>query len=71
MSEQVLAPDIRVELIEIGHQMNQAGLPKEFVAAAVSTSFEFEGVYDLMKLWVEETDEAERGRMYRRHTGYD
>ena len=60
MIEQVLAPDIRVELIEIGHQMNQAGLPKEFVAAAVSTSFEFEGVYDLMKLWAEETDEAER-----------
>ena len=60
MNEQALTPDIKVELIDIGYQMNQSGLPKEFVAAAVSTAFEFEGVYDLMKLWAEEEEETER-----------
>lgn len=51
------------ELIEIGHKMNQAGLPEEFTAAALSTAFEFEGVYDLMNLWVEETESSERGEI--------
>ena len=60
MKAQVLNPDVRVEIIEIGHKMNRAGLPKEFIAAAVDTAFEFEGVYDLMKMWAEETDETER-----------
>jgi DNA-binding phage protein len=60
MKAQVLAPDVKVELIEIGHQMNQSGLPKAFIAAAVETAFEFEGVYDLMKLWSEDSDPAER-----------
>lgn len=55
-----LAPDIKVEIVEIGHQMNQAGLPKEFIAAAVSTAFEFEGVYDLLKMWADEDDAKER-----------
>lgn len=34
--------NVKVEIVEIGHQMNTAGLPKEFIAAAVSTAFEFE-----------------------------
>ena len=55
-----LAPDIKVEVVEIGHQMNQAGLPKEFIAAAVSTAFEFEGVYDLLKMWAADSDPIER-----------
>ncbi len=55
-----LAPDIKVEIVEIGHQMNTAGLPKEFIAAAVSTAFEFEGVYDLLKMWSDESDTEER-----------
>lgn len=55
-----LAPDIKVEIVEIGHQMNTAGLPKEFIAAAVSTAFEFEGVYDLLRMWADEDDEKEK-----------
>jgi DNA-binding phage protein len=55
-----IASDIKVEIVEIGHEMNQAGLPKEFIASAVSTAFEFEGVYDLLKMWVNEDDSAER-----------
>ena len=60
MKAQALNSDIRVEIIEIGHQMNSTGLPKQFIAAAVDTAFEFEGVYDLMKIWADETDQAER-----------
>jgi DNA-binding phage protein len=55
-----LAPNIKVEIVEIGHAMNQSELPKEFIAAAVSTAFEFEGVYDLLKLWAMEKDLKER-----------
>lgn len=60
MKAQSLNSDIQVEIIEIGHQMNQSGLPSQFTAAAVQTAFEFEGVYDLMKMWGEETDQEER-----------
>lgn len=60
MRAQSMTSDVKVELIEIGHQMNQAGLSKPFIAAAVETAFEFEGVYDLMKLWVEEEVPAEK-----------
>lgn len=63
MKAQVLAPDVKVELIEIGHMMNQAGLPKPFVAAAVETAFEFEGVCDLMKMWSEEGDQSEKNEI--------
>jgi DNA-binding phage protein len=60
MKAQAMNPDVKVELIEIGHMMNLAKLPKPFIAAAVETAFEFEGVYDLMKMWIEETEESER-----------
>lgn len=54
MRATVLAPDYKVDIIEIGHQMNVAGLPKEFIASAVSTAFEFEGAYDLIRMWADE-----------------
>ena len=63
MKTQILTTHRNVELIEIGHLMNQAGLSKEFVVLAVQTAFEFEGVYDLMKMWSEETDENERNEI--------
>lgn len=60
MKATALNSDIKVEVVEIGHQMIQAGLPKDFIAAAVQTAFEFEGVYDLLKMWAAETDQRER-----------
>ena len=63
MNAQTLIAHKNVELIEIGHQMNQKGLSEEFVAAAVQTAFEFEGVYDLMKMWSEEIDEDEKNEI--------
>ena len=63
MKALAVTPDIKVEIVEIGHQMNQASLPKEFIAAAVSTAFEFEGVYDLLKMWADEGDTEERNEI--------
>ncbi len=60
MKASKLAADRRVEIIEIGHSMNQSGLSKSFIASAVETAFEFEGVYDLLKMWSEEKDQKEK-----------
>ena len=43
--------------------MNSARLPSQFIADAVRTASEFEGVYDLMKMWDGENDESERGQI--------
>lgn len=60
MKAMPLPADIKVEIVEIGHQMILAKLPNPFIADAVSKAFEFEGIYDLLKMWADELDEAER-----------
>jgi hypothetical protein len=40
--------------------MREAGLADEFIAAAIRTALEFEGVADLIYLWAEESDGKER-----------
>lgn len=63
MKAQAMTSDLKVELIEIGHKMNLEGLSKQFIASAVQTAFEFEGVYDLMKMWTEENDPVEKNEI--------
>ena len=63
MKTHTVASDKNIEPIEIGHKMHMAGLPNEFVASAVRTAFEFEGVHDLMRLWSEESDEKEKNEI--------
>ena len=60
MRAQALSMDVQAEAIEIGNQMIQAHLPKNFIVAAVKTAFEFEGVFNLMKMWAEESDQEEK-----------
>lgn len=60
MKARGLSPDYQMEMIEVGHKMKQEGLPPAFITAAVQTAFEFEGVYNLMKMWAEETDSEEK-----------
>jgi len=60
MKNQALAPTLQMELFEIAGAMKKNGLSADFIAAAVNTATEFEGVYDLMKLWINETDDKER-----------
>jgi len=48
------------DVLEIGTAMTKAGLPDVFVADAVRTAMEFEGVLDLLVLWRDEGEETER-----------
>jgi hypothetical protein len=48
------------EIFEIGAAMKRANLPDGFVADAVKTAMEFEGVYDLLVLWRDEAEQDER-----------
>lgn len=59
----MLTPDIQMELYHIATAMEKEGLSKSFVVAAVQTASEFEGVYDLIKLWSEENDSLERDQI--------
>ena len=60
MKAHALQPPLQLELFKIATEMNTQGIPANFIADAVSTASEFEGVYDLMKLWINETDQKER-----------
>ena len=51
---------VKAELITIGNAMLQAGLSVQFVADAVETAFKYEGVADLVKMWRDEEEDAER-----------
>jgi hypothetical protein len=50
----------RVESYAIGAEMKKVGLPDNFIVAAVTTANDFEGVFNLLKMWANESDSAER-----------
>jgi len=52
--------ELRVEAFDIGSLMKAKGLPSRFIARAVDLSEEFEGIFDLMRLWRDEADAVER-----------
>src|SRR5438105_2115869 len=49
-----------VELFRIAAQMETAGLPDEFIAAAIRTALDYEGVSDLVMMWANENDQQDR-----------
>src|SRR5579872_1546552 len=49
-----------LELFEIAGQMKSSNLSDEFIAAAIRTALDYEGVADLVIMWSKETDVAER-----------
>lgn len=51
------------EIYEIAASMIQAGLPPKFVQRAQNLAIEYEGAYDLMVLWHEESETEERGKI--------
>lgn len=51
---------VQVELFAIAVKMKKAGLSDSFIVNAVQTALQFEGVADLMHLWVGEKDSEER-----------
>jgi DNA-binding phage protein len=50
----------QVELFVIAVQMKKSNLPETFIVSAVRTALEFEGVSDLMHLWIAEKDKNEK-----------
>ncbi len=54
------ANERRVESFEIGSEMKKAGLSNSFIVAAVATADEFEGIFNLMKMWRAESEKNER-----------
>jgi DNA-binding phage protein len=55
-----LANACRVESYAIGAEMKKVGLPDNLIVAAVTTANDFEGVFNLLKMWANESDPAER-----------
>ena len=53
MTKEILLKNIYIKMVD-------AGLPELFVVSAIELAFEFEGIYDLLVLWYEETDEQEK-----------
>ncbi len=53
----------QVDLFEVATEMRSVGLLDEFIADAVAVAREYEGVYDLMMMWSEVADEAERNEL--------
>jgi DNA-binding phage protein len=55
-----LSPQQDVSLFSISCNMQKAGLPLEFISAAIRTALDYEGVADLIFLWDAETESTER-----------
>lgn len=53
----------QVKLFEIAIKMKKSGLADSFIVDAVRTALEFEGVSDLMHLWVNEKDHKEKNEI--------
>ena len=56
-------PHDDVMLFHIAHEMTAAGLSEIFIAAAIRTALEYEGVADLIKMWAKEKDTSERNEI--------
>lgn len=48
---------------KIGDKMRRDGFGDIFVTSAIKTALKYEGVYDLMQLWNEETDTNEQSKI--------
>ena len=56
----ITSSEQKLELYEIATRMRVAGLAADFITAAVKRAEEYEGTFDLMLLWRDETDPNER-----------
>lgn len=50
----------KVDLFKIAIAMKKSGIPDTFVVRAVRAALDYEGIFDLMKLWENETETPER-----------
>jgi DNA-binding phage protein len=50
----------KVDLFKIAIAMKKIAIPDDFIVQAVRYAFDYDGIFDLMKLWKNETDASER-----------
>lgn len=50
----------KIQSYEIAIEMHKKGLPVDFITKVVELASEYEGAFDLMKIWIEEDSEEER-----------
>ena len=50
----------QVKLFEVAGKMQQSGLSDDFIATATRLGLEYEGIADLIEMWNEEANKAER-----------
>jgi len=55
----------KVDLFKIAIAMKKSGIPDTFVVRAVRAALDYEGIFDLMKLWEDETEISERSESQR------
>jgi len=60
MTSYTTNPEQKIEVYKIAVLMNEAGLSSAFISDAVEVAREYEGAFELMKLWVEEKSQRER-----------
>lgn len=49
--------------LEVAVAMSQAGLSDRFIITTLYTAYSYEGISDLVTLWVEESDLCERNEI--------
>ncbi len=54
------SPDQQIEVYKIAVAMHEAGLSNTFVSEVVAMAQSYEGAFELMKLWSEESEQRER-----------
>jgi hypothetical protein len=57
------SPDAHVEIYRIATDMDGEGLSRQFISDAVQLALEYEGAFDLMKLWTNERDPEAKGEI--------
>lgn len=60
MNDFVTKPEQSVEVYKIAAKMSEHGLSASFIADAVEMALNYEGAFDLLQLWNEESEDAER-----------
>jgi len=55
-----LAKHCQVQSYAIGSEMKKAGLPDDFIVAAVTIAAEYEEVFQLLKMWARKPDQSYR-----------
>ena len=61
--EHFISDELQVTLFKIALQMKKANFSDSFIASAIRTAFEFEGVADLLILWDKEQDKNEKSEI--------